>query len=246
MPKNGIVLLALMIFLISLLTACGTETSEIEDIGTKTFELENVNRILLRDCDSGKLIEITEDDKVQKMVRFFTDNGFEKGELVDRSGGSYIFGFYHDDNEVESIGVLNESKITYDGYYYDTTGNVIDISYLAELFEEMADETKTFELENISKIVLKSGTSGETIEITDDEEIQTVVQFFADNEFEKYEYNDYSVGWSYSLEFYQDDNQVEHILVAGKGTLSYEGYFYDAAGEVIDTEYLDKLLSTQQ
>ena len=103
--------------------------------------------------------------------------------------------------------------------------------------------TKTFELENITKIELRSGSNGEFTEITDSEQIQTVLQSFVSEEFEKDKSSDDNTGWSYRLKFYQDDKMVTDIVVMNESRIDFDGYFYDTKEGTINISYFEELLT---
>lgn len=73
--------------------------------------------------------------------------------------------------------------------------------------------TKTFKLENITKVDVINGSNGNAAEITDKTQIQALIQPFADNEFIKGESSANQSGWSYRLKFYQGDNVKTDIVV---------------------------------
>lgn len=99
------------------------------------------------------------------------------------------------------------------------------------------------QLNNVSKIEIKSGSSGRSIEILDKEKIKTLIQPFADNKFEKGKSAKNHTGWSYLLKFYEDNKLVTEITVMNKSQISFNGYFYKT--DNIDINQYEELLLSQ-
>jgi hypothetical protein len=103
--------------------------------------------------------------------------------------------------------------------------------------------TKTFNLKDITKVELQSGTTGDYIEITEQDQIQNLIQAFNENEFKKGESSKNHTGWSYRLRFYQADKMTTEIVVLSSGRIDFNNSFYDTIEGAIDTEYIKGLLS---
>ena len=104
--------------------------------------------------------------------------------------------------------------------------------------------TQTFSLEDITRVELQSGTTGDFVEITEQGQIQNVIQAFNENEFQKGESSKNRTGWSYRLRFYQENKMTTEIVVMGSGRIDFNDRFYDAAAGVINIEYYEELLDT--
>jgi len=118
---------------------------------------------------------------------------------------------------------------------------IISIILLASCTE--SENILTFNLENITKIELRDGTTGNSFIITDQDKIQTLIQPFNDNEFIKYKSSKGYGGWKYGLIFYENDNIVAKISSVVSDTINYEGYFYNIKNGEINTDYYDKLFT---
>jgi len=107
--------------------------------------------------------------------------------------------------------------------------------------------TKTFKIDNTTRIELSDGTTGNTVEITEPDIIQTLVQPFNDNVFKKGESTKNQAGWSYRLNFFQDDRLTASIVVHGRdgNRISFNNSFYDMIDGVINTDAYNELLSVR-
>ncbi len=112
-----------------------------------------------------------------------------------------------------------------------------------------AKKTVTFDIDGASKILLMSGSSGETVEITDEETIKYITDNINSMTFNRHESSRQHNGWSYSLRWYDsDDNLIEYIVVMNATRIDYDNYFYNEmdADVEIDIAYLEELLSENQ
>lgn len=104
----------------------------------------------------------------------------------------------------------------------------------------------TLDIAEASKIKLRSGTDGTTVEVTGEEEIQYITDNINALRFSKGKSSkDYS-GWRYSLKWYNSENTLmEELVVMGEYQIDYKNYFYtsmDADAE-IDISFFDTLLN---
>jgi hypothetical protein len=102
----------------------------------------------------------------------------------------------------------------------------------------------SFNPNNVTKVELLNGTDGNWFEIIDSDDIQTLLRFFNGNSFTKGKSSSDSTGWRYRLKFYNYDNLLEEITVMTETQIAYEGYFYQADNDCIDTAFLNELLAT--
>ncbi len=112
-----------------------------------------------------------------------------------------------------------------------------------------AKKTVTFDIDGVSKILLMSGSSGEMVEITDSETIKFITDNINSMEFHRDTSSRYHNGWSYSLRWYDsEDNLIEYIVVMSATRIDYDNYFYNEmdADVEIDIEYLKALLGENQ
>ena len=109
---------------------------------------------------------------------------------------------------------------------------------------EIIDTTKTFSIENITKIELTDGNNGNTVDIIDQDQIQFLIQPFNNNEFRRGKSSTNYTGWRYRLNFYQGNKITTQIIVNSTEQIDFEGRFYDIKNGSIDIEHYKELLST--
>ena len=103
--------------------------------------------------------------------------------------------------------------------------------------------TKTFYLENISKIELFDASYGNTVYITKPEKIQELIQPFNSSEFKRGQSSADRTGWRYQLNFYQGSTVTSQIIIMNSERIAFESYFYDIKNGTINVEYYGELLS---
>lgn len=112
-----------------------------------------------------------------------------------------------------------------------------------------SDKNMTFDIGEASKIELCSGNDGTMVEITDTEDILYITDNINSLTFSKGESSkDYS-GWSYSLKWYDsEDNIMEEIVVMSEYQIDYKDYFYKGmdADYEIDISFFDTLLGSEE
>ena len=103
----------------------------------------------------------------------------------------------------------------------------------------------TFNIAQASKIELRSGNNGTTVEVTDEEDIKHITDNINALRFSKGSSSKYSTGWRYWLKWYDSENNlIEEIVVMSEYNIDYKNYFYtsmDADAE-IDLLFFDELL----
>ncbi len=111
-----------------------------------------------------------------------------------------------------------------------------------------AKKTVTFDIDGASKILLMSGSSGVTVEITDPETIEYITHNINLMTFSRDTSSKYHSGWSYSLRWYDsEDNLIEYIVVMSATRIDYDSYFYNemSSDMEIDIGYLNELLDSE-
>jgi uncharacterized protein YcfL len=107
--------------------------------------------------------------------------------------------------------------------------------------------SKVFEIADVEKVVLMSGTTGEKVEITDTAIIQQITENINSVEFKKGQSSKNSSGWSYNIKWYDAKGlEIENITISGNGTVNYDDYFWSATNGSVDTAFLDELLNTSE
>ena len=110
-----------------------------------------------------------------------------------------------------------------------------------------SNKSMTFDIGEVSKIELRSGTDGTTVEITSAEDIQYITDNINALTFSKGESSQDYNGWSYWLKWYDSENTlIEEIVVMDADLIDYKDYFYSSTETYnrIDIDYFDTLLAT--
>ena len=102
--------------------------------------------------------------------------------------------------------------------------------------------TKTFNLENITKIELSNGIDGSVVEITEQEQISKLIQPFNDYEFIKDE-SKIVKDYNFKLRFYQGDKIITEIIVRNNNNIIFKNDSYIIEQNTIDINYYDELLN---
>ena len=109
-----------------------------------------------------------------------------------------------------------------------------------------SSEPKTFEIEGAEKLIVMSGATGESIDITNADDIKYITDNINALNFSKGEKVN-SDGWSYSLQWYdKNGDSIENLALLGDGyTVIYDGYYYKGmtVDYEIDLTFLDGLFA---
>ena len=108
-----------------------------------------------------------------------------------------------------------------------------------------SEKSMKFDIGEASRIELRSGTDGAVAEITNTEDIKHITENINALNFSKGKSSKDHTGWSYSLKWYDPENNLmEEIVVMSEQQIDYKGYFYSSmeADHEIDLAYFDRLL----
>ena len=108
-----------------------------------------------------------------------------------------------------------------------------------------SEKSMKFDIGEASKIELRSGTDGTVTEITNTEDIKHITDNINALTFSRGESSKDDSGWSYSLKWYNlENNLMEEIVVMSEQQIDYKGYFYSSmeTDHEIDLAYFDRLL----
>lgn len=123
--KKCSTLICLVLLSVLLLSACNS---------SKTFDVNSATMIELANGTTGEVIEIKEAAQVQTIADMFTGKEFEKKESSsNNSGWSYRLTFFQDGKELKKIIVMSDSRIDYDGNFYDVKSGALDTSVFGKL-----------------------------------------------------------------------------------------------------------------
>lgn len=103
---------------------------------------------------------------------------------------------------------------------------------------------KSFEIPSAAKVELRSGNTGNIVEIIDADSIEQITNNINSLWYEKgNSSNDYT-GWSHSIKWYNmDGSLIEEIVILGNQAIDYEEKFYSVSDGIIDIELLDGFLN---
>lgn len=128
----------LSLILITAFAGCSSDTGSNK---IKSFEFENVSKMMVISVD-GKKFEVTDTDMVQKITENIESVRFEKGESNENKNGFGPFVQWYDANGdlIESISVMGDQTIIYDGFLWTAANGNIDAELLENVFTELSDK----------------------------------------------------------------------------------------------------------
>jgi hypothetical protein len=148
-----------------------------------SFVFDGCIKVELTNGTNGDRIEIIDNKKIKTISGFFSIEPFKKGEISSNSTGwRYRLKFYNNNDLIEDITVMAETKIRYSDYFYETKNNNIKIIYLDELFDgntpykpvmrgyitNINAKNRTFDFDEIEWIILHDVDRIEELGIKDD------------------------------------------------------------------------------
>ena len=105
-----------------------------------------------------------------------------------------------------------------------------------------SSKPKTFEIVGAERLTVRSGTTGESIDITNVDDIKYITDNINSLKYSKGKKVNGS-GWSYSLQWFDQNGAIiEKLILFGDGyTINYDGYYYKgmSADYEIDLSFLD-------
>lgn len=110
-----------------------------------------------------------------------------------------------------------------------------------------SDKNMTFDVGTSNKINIKSGLTGDEVDIADNEFILNITENINSLRFEKTSATDGKVGYAYMLTWFDtEDNQIARITITDENgyQISHDGYYYKVGADLcIDTELIAKMLN---
>jgi beta-lactamase regulating signal transducer with metallopeptidase domain len=100
-----------------------------------------------------------------------------------------------------------------------------------------------FDFDGVTKIAVRSGTTGNPIEITDSEDVRKIAGFFGGRRFTREKAPD-GTGWNVALMFYEGDKLIENITVLNESHIDVAAARYGCRDADIDTDYLESLIAS--
>ena len=105
----------------------------------------------------------------------------------------------------------------------------------------------TFDIGTANNINIKSGLTGDEVNIADNEWIQSITEDINSLRFERTSATNGKVGYAYMLTWFDtEDNQIARIIITDENgyQISYDGYYYKVGADLcIDTELIGEMLN---
>lgn len=94
-------------------------------------------------------------------------------------------------------------------------------------------------IDDVEKVTIKSGGTGESVDITEPEDIEYITNSINSLEYSKGEKVN-GDGWSYMLRWYNSDGEIaEEITLLGTDTIIFDGHYYrNISDKEIDISFL--------
>ena len=113
-----------------------------------------------------------------------------------------------------------------------------------------SDKNMTFDIGTANKINIKSGLTGDEVNIADNEFIQSITENINSLRFEKTSKVNGKVGYAYMLTWFDtEDNQIARITITEENgyQISHDGYYYKVGADLcIDITLINELLNSAQ
>ena len=113
--------------------------------------------------------------------------------------------------------------------------------------EGCSNKNMTFDIGEAAKINIKSGLTGEEVNIADNEFIKDITENINSLRFEKNSSTDGKVGYAYMLTWYDADGaEIADITITDENgyQISHDGYYYKVGADLnIDIELIDEMLN---
>lgn len=95
-------------------------------------------------------------------------------------------------------------------------------------------------IDDVEKVTIKSGGTGESVDITEPEDIEYITNNINSLEYSKGEKVN-GDGWSYMLRWYNSDGEIiKEITLLGGDTIIFDGYYYrNISDGAIDISFLE-------
>ena len=127
----------------------------------KNFKFGNVSKLIVISVD-GKRFEVTDTDTIRQITENIESIQFEKGESSQNTNGFGPFIQWYDanDNLIESISVMGEETIIYDGFFWTATAGNIDVEFLEKVLTEVSEaDNNTLDVMETQTNAPNSGTN---------------------------------------------------------------------------------------
>ncbi|WP_077617570.1 hypothetical protein [Bacillus sinesaloumensis] len=96
---------------------------------------------------------------------------------------------------------------------------------------------------NILKIHIVDGNTGERFDITSEEEIHTITTNLNEVTFKKGKLSAGYMGYRFATTIYDKNGDVlKELIINSSDTIRYKGFFYTATDKTLEYEYIDNLV----
>lgn len=123
----------------------------------------------------------------------------------------------------------------------------IMVAIVALVINYFATYNMTFDIGTAAKINIKSGLTGEEVNIADNEFIKDITENINSLRFEKTSSTDGKVGYAYMLKWYDADGaEIADITITDENgyQISHDGYYYKVGADLnINIELIDEMVN---
>ncbi len=125
-------------------------------------------------------------------------------------------------------------------------GTVLAIAVITSLTFSLSffpHKVISIESENVSKITIFDGNTGEEMEITDKKAMNPIIHNLNSITFQKGKPSFGYMGYSFRTTIYSESGKVlESLIINSSDTIRFNGFFYRAVEGVIDYEYIEEIV----
>lgn len=94
--------------------------------------------------------------------------------------------------------------------------------------------------ENITRISIKNGLNGDSIEVENKSIINNLIDCISDYSFTKKAEQEDLNGYLYSIDFFNEDSRISRIIIVDNETINIDGVYYNSKSSQID-KYVNNL-----
>jgi hypothetical protein len=115
---------------------------------------------------------------------------------------------------------------------------------IAYSFTYFPQQVVSIEPTNVSKINVFDGSTGTDLDITNQSDIDYIITNLNEITFKKGKPSIGYMGFSFRTTIYDHkDRVIKELIINSSDTIKYKGFFYTASGNVIDYEYIEKMIN---
>jgi hypothetical protein len=98
--------------------------------------------------------------------------------------------------------------------------------------------------DKISSIHIFNGTNGQEITLTNEKDIEHIINNLNSVTFNKENFSFFHMGYLYRLTIFKNNGNIyKKLIIQGSGKIRYNGFFYKDRANSIDKSYISKLFN---